>query len=91
VPDSTLNEIFEELFTRVRIAKPSEYASSSRRAYNVMKRFDEKDSPFLALALHLDSSIWSNDKHLRQQKLVRTYTTLELAILLGIVGKSESQ
>lgn len=55
-----------------------------------MKRYDEKDSPFLALALHLDSSIWSNDKHLKRQKLVQAYTTLELARLLGIVSKSNS-
>ncbi len=49
-----------------------------------MKPIDETDTPFLALALHLHCSIWSNDKHLKRQKKVITYTTIELARVLGL-------
>src|SRR3989339_753919 len=39
---------------------------------------DIKDSPYLAVALSLNTSIWSNDPHLIKQTLVKVYTTEEL-------------
>lgn len=39
---------------------------------------DPKDSPYLALALSINASIWSNDPHLKQQSLVKVFTTQEL-------------
>jgi len=39
---------------------------------------DPKDSPYLALALELNISIWSNDPHLKQQSSVKVFTTQEL-------------
>ena len=39
--------------------------------------------PFLALALNLEcDAIWSNDKHLKRQKLVKVWSTLEVLSLL---------
>ena len=39
---------------------------------------DPDDIDFLALAISLNSAIWSNDPHLKQQSLVEVYTTAEL-------------
>src|SRR3989344_2273779 len=39
---------------------------------------DPKDAPYLALALLRNASIWSNDPHLKEQSLVKVYTTKEL-------------
>ena len=62
---------------------PSElYSSRIAEAYKIMKEIDEKDVPFLALALALNSPIWSNDKHFSQQKIVRVYKTNEIMELM---------
>ena len=39
---------------------------------------DPKDTPFLALAVSLGCSIWSNDKHFKEQAIVDVFTTSEL-------------
>jgi len=44
---------------------------------------DKKDIDFIALALKLKLPVWSNDKHLKQQSLVKVFTTEELIKLLG--------
>jgi len=46
-------------------------------AFEVMKDIDEKDSPFLALAMSLKCPILSNDGHFKKQNLIRCYTTKE--------------
>lgn len=40
-----------------------------------MKNIDEKDTPFLALALKLKCPIWSNDSDFERQNLVKVYKT----------------
>ncbi len=81
---SALDHIFDALFARVSIVDLEEYVSSVKEAYDIMKQIDEKDTPFLALALHLNCPIWSNDKHLKRQKESKAYSTVELARILGI-------
>lgn len=62
---------------------PSElYSSKINDAYEIMKYIDEKDTPFLALALQLNCPVWSNDPHLKQQKTAVAYTTDEISRLL---------
>ena len=79
-----LAEILEALFTRIRVAQTAEYAESVNEAYRIMKPIDETDTPFLALGIHLNSPIWSNDKHFKRQKRVPTYTSRELGQTLSI-------
>jgi predicted nucleic acid-binding protein len=43
---------------------------------------DENDSQYFALALCLGASIWSNDKDLKNQEMVKVYSTSELIHLL---------
>jgi len=40
---------------------------------------DEKDVPYIALALKLNVPIWSNDKKLKEQHKIKVYSTSELA------------
>ena len=62
---------------------PSElYSSRIKEAYEIMKYIDEKDIPFLALALQLNCPLWSNDPHLKQQRIAVAYTTDEISRLL---------
>ncbi|MBU1252284.1 MAG: hypothetical protein KJ905_02790 [Nanoarchaeota archaeon] len=44
---------------------------------------DTKDLPYLALAVKLNLSIWSNDKHFKEQKLIPVFTTAELVELIS--------
>lgn len=43
---------------------------------------DQEDTPFIALALHLQLPLWSNDAPLRTQRAVRVYTTEDVLSLL---------
>jgi len=51
-------------------------------AYTIMENIDPKDSPFLALALHLECPLWSDDAHLKRQSRVPCYSTQEFSGLL---------
>ena len=51
------------------------YEDKIREAYEVMRDIDEKDTPFLALALKLQCPIWSNDGDFEEQNLVEVYKT----------------
>jgi len=55
--------ILEELILpKLNIVEESKYANKISEAYAVSKEFDEKDMPFVALALKLRAPIWTNDK-----------------------------
>jgi len=66
----------------IRIIPSELYSHRLKDAYEVMKNIDEKDTPFLALALQLNCPVWSNDKHFKQQGIADTYTTAEVVRLL---------
>jgi predicted nucleic acid-binding protein len=59
----------------VHVIPPELYSSSFKDAYEIMKNIDEKDTPFLALALQLKCPVWSNDKHFKKQSIAEVYTT----------------
>src|SRR3989344_9048593 len=67
----------QEIGKLVGFIKSSEYASQLGKAIEYLPN-DPKDSPYLALALMLKAAIWSNDPHLKQQPLVKVFTTGEL-------------
>ena len=46
---------------------------------------DPNDSEYFALALRLNCPIWSNDKRLKEQKIIKIYSTMQL---LGLINKN---
>ena len=58
------------------------YTDQIPTAYAQMAEIDPKDTPFLALALHLECPLWSDDNHLKRQSLLTCYTTGEIANLV---------
>lgn len=64
----------------IKFSKSSEYKRFLKEAINALP--DTKDSPYLALALFKKASIWSNDPHLKEQSLVKVYSTKELIEML---------
>ena len=65
-----------EVENSIKFFKLSEYGDFLEISANALP--DSDDADFLALALSLKAAIWSNDPHLKQQSLVKVYTTKEL-------------
>jgi predicted nucleic acid-binding protein len=69
------------LLESVTVIPQQLYIDQVAIAYAQMGTIDPKDTPFLALALHLECPIWSDDGHMKRQSLVPCYTTDEILIL----------
>ena len=81
------SEEFEEtvfcVFSFIRIIPKEDYVDTMEKAQNICTKFDEKDSPFIGLALKLNIPIWTNDKGiLKNEGEYQTITTTELKKLL---------
>jgi predicted nucleic acid-binding protein len=81
------SEEFEEtvflVFSFIRIIPKEAYLDTIEKAQNICTRFDEKDSPFIGLALKLKVPIWTNDKGILKNKgEYQTVTTTALRELL---------
>ena len=73
-----LDSLLERLFEHISVM-PAGRMSHLQEAKAAMKETDLEDAVFVACALSLPGAvIWSNDKHLKKQKLVRVYTTEEM-------------
>ncbi len=75
---NTFNFLISELFKNITIIPEELYSDNLTTAAEIMRDIDEKDSPFLALAMTLNCSIWSNDQHFKRQTAAKTYNTDEL-------------
>ncbi len=60
----------------IKFIKSSDYENFLKQSADLISDIDDID--FLALALSLNASIWSNDQHLREQSLVEVYKTEDL-------------
>lgn len=81
------SEEFEEtvflVFSFIRIIPKEVYLDAIEKAQNICTKFDEKDSPFIGLALKLKIPIWTNDKGiLKNEGEYQTVTTAALKELL---------
>ena len=65
-----------EVENAINFFKLSEYDDFLEASANALP--DSDDADFVALALLLKAAVWSNDPHLKQQPLVKVYTTAEL-------------
>jgi len=63
----------------IKFFKSSKYHEFLEKSLTAIP--DPDDADFLALALLTNSTIWSNDPHLKQQSLVKVFTTKELVKL----------
>lgn len=60
----------------IKFFKASLYEKFLAKAFDLIS--DRDDVDFLALALFTRAAIWSNDPHLKEQSLVKVFTTSEL-------------
>lgn len=80
---SSLNEIeFELLLGKMKsklvFIDDRIIAGKFEEAYEIMKKIDPQDSPFIAAALATGSDIWSDDAHFDKQQKVKIWKTKDL-------------
>jgi predicted nucleic acid-binding protein len=79
--------IFEELvLPRLNIVEETTYTNKILEAYAISKEFDEKDTPFIALALKLKAPIWTNDKPMIEHSIKsQAYLAMDTEILIKVL------
>lgn len=78
-----LRFVSNKLFESIKTIPKSEYESFLEVAGQIFPKHP-KDMPYFALALNLDSPLWSNEKLHKQQSKVKVYSTSELLELLKL-------
>ncbi len=56
-------------FSLIHVIPFEIYEDKIPEAYNIARQFDEKDTPFVALALKLNIPIWTNDRKVIEYSL----------------------
>lgn len=73
-----LEMLLNILFEQMHVVPREEFEDRLNQARNLIADTDPDDAPFLALALHLDAGIWSDDQHFQEQESVEVWRTHEL-------------
>ena len=76
-----LQELFSLLTARIQTIPKQTYHIYMRTSLTIAPH--KEDAPYLAVALLHHAPIWSNDKGIKNQSLVRVYSTGELIVLLN--------
>ena len=66
----------------IAVVPIEEYAGLRKKALSLCPEKHKDDWPFIALALRLNCSLWSNDSALKKQPEVKVYSTAELLQIL---------
>ncbi len=87
-----MKEIIYKIFKKISIIpKIGLTKADIKKAYNLCKDLDEKDTPYVALTLELDAYLWTNDKELadklREKGFSKILTTDELIKIIELEEK----
>ncbi|MDZ7688780.1 MAG: PIN domain-containing protein [Halobacteriales archaeon] len=74
--DEEFERFVEVLRSRIETVPREAFADEMTEARKVSP--DEKDAPYIALALSLDADLWTDDAELGEQDSVDVYTTTEV-------------
>ena len=66
------------LLKYVEIVPTEEVLPYKEEAIQIIGSIDEKDALFIATALAFNATVWSDDKHFKEQNAVKAVTTREL-------------
>ena len=75
------DELVNKLFRYIRVLNPASYFSYLKKASKLIDDVD--DISFIATALALNCSIWSDDKHFQKQKEIKVFTTKQIKELIN--------
>lgn len=74
--DKEFERFFNILQKKIKLIPSEEINEFRNKAKEISP--DEKDIPYLALALRMNIPIWSNDKRLKKQEEIKIYSTEEI-------------
>lgn len=80
---SELGLLIDLLFEDLHVVPRASFEDELADAANLIGDTDPDDVPFLALALHLDAGLWSDDEDFSEQAAVDVWRTHELVASLG--------
>lgn len=80
-PAKEVQIALELILSRIKILPFIEYERHREQARKISP--DPKDEEYFAVALAFDCPLWSNDKRLKGQSVVRVFSTNELLQRLG--------
>lgn len=72
--EKSLTELIE--LAKIEILPQKEYARQMQKALQASP--DKNDAHYFAIAMEFNSPLWSQDKKLKKQSIVKTYSTAEL-------------
>lgn len=75
-----VRSVLSYVSSKIRVVPATVYQRCLGRAERLAP--DPADAPYLALALHLNLPLWSNDSALKKQASVPVYTTQEMVEFL---------
>ena len=86
VSEEEFNQILSLLYSKIFIVDDKVIESKMEEAKVVMDKIDPNDTPFIALALSVESDgIWSHDKHFEKQNKLKIWKT---GILLKLLDEN---
>jgi predicted nucleic acid-binding protein len=72
-------EIIEILSNYINVVEIDYYIFHIDEAYNIIGNIDERDVPYIALALAIkNNGIWTDDDHFQQQNKVKIWKTKDM-------------
>jgi predicted nucleic acid-binding protein len=81
--EQELHEVIQNLLTKMEIISREDSLKHIHEALNIVKNIDLDDLPYFACALlYEDSVIWSDDKALKKQNIVKVLNTKEIIKIL---------
>jgi predicted nucleic acid-binding protein len=78
ISQEELEKLLETMFKHIQMVPNEKIKQKLDEAEKEISEVDEDDVIFLATALSVEATIWSDDKDLQKQKLVETKTTEEI-------------
>ena len=82
ISEEAFQYLLDLIFNEIQMVELDIIEPYKEKAVEIMKIIDINDAPFIALALYLNSPIWSNDKHMKQQNIIKIYQTEEMIKLV---------
>lgn len=80
--------IMNMILANIYVVPSEQIINKYEEAKKIMRKIDEKDAPFLALALTIpNDGIWTEDRHFQRQNRVKIWKTKDLINLLREMNK----
>ncbi len=80
INEQQFNFFMKHLMPKIAVLSEKDISKKSiKKALKIMGKIDLDDVPFIALSIELgNKTIWSDDKHFKQQNKIKVLTTKEL-------------